>query len=616
MFTRLRLNVFLFALMALLAVSGARSAVAQPLDPNTIPKYMTPLFIPPAMPLTGNIPDPGGSIHYYEIAVQQFQQQVLPAGFPQTTVWSYGSVNHPSSFHYPARTIEAVVNKRVRVKWINNLKDQGTGNFLPHLLPVDQKIHWANPPGTGCVSGDPNRTDCTTDRDGSYTGPVPLVTHLHGSHVDPESDGFPEAWYMPAANNIDCKDAQGYPQTPGTDDDFFCRGSNFGQVAGAPLEDGAAYFQYRNDQRATTLWYHPHDLGMARLNIYAGPAGFYILRRGPSDLPAGVLPGPAPRRGDPPGMKYYEIPIVIQDRTFNEDGSLFYSPVGTEVHEKFFGDTIVVNGNTWPYLNVEPRRYRLRFLNASNSRFLTLKMVRGNPSGRSFRSFWQVGADGGFLPAPVQLHELTIAPAERADIVIDFTGVAVGANVYLINSGDNSDPATTGQVMKFIVTPLTSSDMSLPVQQLTLPAIAPLGPPVYIRQVSLNGDALLGVVDPLTGAGVPMLWSDPITENPVLNTTEVWVIHNFSDDDHPIHPHQVQFEIVNREDMRTGVVRGPEPGETGTKDTVIAHGGEITRIKAKFDIPGLYVWHCHILEHEDDEMMRSYCVGDPANCQP
>jgi bilirubin oxidase len=312
------------------------------LDPTTISKYVRLLVIPPAMPPAG--PD------NYMIAVRQFQQQILPIGLPPTTVWSYGAANSPGSFNYPAFTIEARHNTPVTVKWVNDLRSQN-GRFLPHLLPVDQTLHWANPPG-GLTGRDMHGTDSTP-----YGGPVPIVTHVHGAHVDPESDGHPEAWYLPNATNI----PSGYAT----------RGSNWGQYAGAPVKDGEATFRYRNDQRATTLWYHDHSLGMTRVNVYAGPAGFYLLRGGPDGSPVfGTLPGPAPAVGDPSGMNYYEIPIVIQDRSFNLDGSLFYpdsrfffdgftgpyapaSDIAPIWNPEFFANTMVVNGRTWPYLNVE-----------------------------------------------------------------------------------------------------------------------------------------------------------------------------------------------------------------------------------------------------------------------
>lgn len=618
---------FGFPIRAFAAIPGGT------LDPATIAKYQAPLVIPPAMPRTGKIRAKGGkNIDYYEIAVRQFQQQILPPGMPMTTVWSYGSVNHPDSFHYPAFTLEAKWRAPVRVKWINDLKDPVTGKFLPHLLPVDPTLHWANPPG-----GDAGRDmrPGFAETPGPYTGPVPIVTHLHGGHNTQESDGYPEAWHLPAASNIPADYA-----TTGTWYDSFK--SSFQRRHGVAWEPGTAVFQYTNDQRATTLWYHDHALGMTRLNVYAGPAGFYLLRDGPDDKVLGTLPEPAPALGDPPATRYYEIPIVIQDRAFNADGSLFYpdsreffdgfagpyipgSDISPIWNPEFFGNAMVVNGRAWPYLEVEPRRYRFRLLNGCNSRFLILKF--SEPA----LSFWQIGADGGFLPAPVQLSQLLLAPAERADVIVDFSALPVGAEVILQNLAPDepfgggvpgvdfepADPETTGQVMRLRVLPPTGVDHSTPAHLLALPALKPLRPATHTRQVSLNEadsavlkgvgprEALLGTVQ--GGAANPREWMDDITETPTLNATEIWEIHNFTEDAHPIHIHQVQFEIVNRQPFE-GSARPPEANETGRKDTVIAFPGEITRVKAKFDLPGLYVWHCHILEHEDNQMMRPYVV--------
>jgi bilirubin oxidase len=637
------------------------------------------------MPKTGVLP---GGIDYYEIAVRQFRQQVLPAGMPPTTVWGYGSVNHPGTFNYPAWTVEAEVDRPVRVKWINDLRDPATGKFLPHLLPIDQTLHWANPP-KDCIDGS-RQTDCRGRSQAPYTGPVPIITHLHGSHVNPDSDGFPEAWYLPNASDIPA----GYAR----------RGSRFDQIPGAPDSPGAALFQYRNDQRAGTLWFHDHTLGMTRANVYAGPAGFYLLRGGQSDLPTNSLPNPAPKQGDPAGKKYHEIPIVIQDRSFNANGSLFYpgnraffeglnqpgaseqfpgagvldipfipqpavggtSDVSPIWNAEFFGNTMVVNGKTWPVLEVEQMRYRLRFLNGSDSRFLILKMVTGDPTARPAASalpFWQIGTEGGFLPKPVRLQTLLIALAERADVIVDFSNLPVGTELYLINEGPDepfgggvagvdfafADPGTTGQVMKFKVVPRQSSDLSLAPRSLRLPQVVNLGPATNVRKLSLNEfdsqtvfvttladgsvafdpasttpfgptSASLGTVD-AAGMSVPMMWGDAISENPGLGT-EIWEINNFTADAHPIHVHQTMFQVVNRQRLATdadglatqpatlvGKPIPPEVWETGFKDTVIAYPGQVTRIKVFFDIPGLYVWHCHILSHEDNEMMRPFCVG-------
>jgi spore coat protein A, manganese oxidase len=644
---------------------GSQQALAQvtggTLPPGSIPKYVTPLVIPPAMPRTAKVPvQAAKSVDYYEIAVRQFRQHILPpsVGLEPTTVWSYGSVNHPASFNYPAFTLEATWRKPVRVKWINDLVD-ASGNYLPHLLPVDQTVHWANPPA-GPGNTDSHGTDPTP-----YTGPVPIVTHLHGGHSTEESDGYAEAWYLPAASDIPTGFARG-----GSFYDTFR--SQAEALLGQPWTPGSAVFQYDNDQRAATMWYHDHSLGMTRSNVYAGPAGFYVLRGGPSGAVGGRLPGPAPALGDPPGLRYYEIPIAIQDRSFNADGSLFYpdnraffegldssqlqipfipdnacdgpSDISPIFNPEFFGNTMVVNGKSWPFLEVEQRRYRFRFLNGCNSRFLLLELSNGLP-------FWQIGTEGGFLPAPLRLSRLLLGPAERADVIVDFTKVGVGAEIILQNLGpdepfgggeppgdfDQADPDTTGQVMQFRVVPANGPDTSTPPGRLVLPKIAPLPKVTNTRQVSLNEvdsenvlvsmdvdgnvvldclsgepfgpkEALLGTL--AGGAGVPRNWDDPITENPAVGATEVWELHNFTEDAHPIHIHEILFEVINREEIESGAVRGPEPWEAGArKDTVIAYPGEITRVKATYDRAGLFVWHCHIVEHEDHEMMRPYRIG-------
>jgi spore coat protein A, manganese oxidase len=626
---------------AVLAAPGldlVRRVVAQvpggSLDPTEIPKYTRALVIPTTMPRTGIAPLPNGeAADYYEIAVRQFQQQILPTSLPRTTVWGYGSVGHPDSFAYPAGTIEAQYGRPLRVKWINDLKD-AAGRYLPHLLSVDPTLHWANPPG-GRAGRDTRPTFTRTP--GPYTGPVPTVPHLHGiERVAQESDGFPEAWFLPAANNI-----PDHYATTGTAYDAFRASS----ALGALWRPGAAVFQYPNRQRATTLWYHDHTLGLTRANVYAGPAGFYLLRGGDDDAMADQLPGPAPARGDAPGTKYYEIPLVIQDRSFNADGSLFY-PASRKFFDDFdgpyigqdpsdiapiwnpevFANTMVVNGRTWPYLNVEKRRYRFRVLNACNSRFLILKLSNGLP-------FWQIGADGGFLPAPVMREELLMAPAERADVIVDFTHVPVGTQIIVRNLGPDepfgggvpgvdfqmADRRTTGQVLQFRVVPATSEDRSTPPHRLHLPECRPLGRRTSTRQVSLNevDSATLVGIGPRAGLlgtvngdsmGMPMMWDETATETPALGSTEVWEIFDYTEDAHPVHLHTVQFQVMNRQAF-DGTPRPPDPGETGFKDMVIAYPSEITRIKVQFNAPGRFVWYCHILEHEDNEMMRPLVVS-------
>jgi FtsP/CotA-like multicopper oxidase with cupredoxin domain len=633
------------------------------LDPYSVGKYVLPLVKPPAMPLSKGS---NKNKDKYNIAVRQFQQRILSPPHPVTTVWSYGSVDFPDTvaqggtFNYPAFTIENTWNKRTQVKWVNELVD-AQGNFLPHLLPVDQTLHWANPPG-GLAMRDRRGTNPAP-----YLGPVPIVTHVHGAHTMEDSDGYPEAWYLPAAKNIPA----GYAMT-GT---FF---DHFNTKYQHDWMPGNVSFMYPNDQPATTLWYHDHTLGMTRLNVYAGPAGYWLIRGGPNALDLGYV---APGVGDDPLGEYTEIPIVIQDRSFNADGSLFYpdnraffeglnpgqlqipfipdvacdglpSDVSPIWNPEFFGNMMVVNGFTWPYLEVEQRRYRFRFLNGCNSRFLILKADNEMP-------FYQIGAEQGFLPATVQLDELLMAPAERADVIMDFTNIPVNTEIILLNLGpdepfgggapgadfDPADPGSTGQVMQFRVKAATNGDPTTPPLDLNLPAVAPLGPAAITRAVSLNEEesqslrvvedasgnivlacddpaaeafgptaALLGTLNP-DGTGNPLTWMANITELPAVGATETWEIHNLTVDAHPIHVHLVKFEVVNRE--AGGIVRNPEAWETGPKDTVIAYPGEITRIKMNFDMAGYYVWHCHIVEHEDNEMMRPYYIGGvPDGPQP
>ena len=203
------------------------------------PKYVRDLIVPPAMPRTGQIPIPGGQrADYYEIAVRQFQQEIVPG--KQTTVWSYLSLADPAGTqNYPAFTVEAVYNRPVWVKWVNGLVD-GNGNFLPHLLPVDQTLHWANPPG-----GTAGRDDHGTART-PYRGPVPIVTHVHGAHTTDESDGYAEAWYLPVANNIPADFAK-----VGTFYETFRQ--QFLDEHGADWQPGSTTFQYGSPQRSGVL---------------------------------------------------------------------------------------------------------------------------------------------------------------------------------------------------------------------------------------------------------------------------------------------------------------------------------------------------------------------------
>lgn len=665
-------------------LAGISRAIAQipggTLDPGDIPKYMTPLLIPPVMPRAGMIMQRGGiPIDYYEISMRQFVQQVLPPGLPPTTVWGYGPASAASRrglllHNAPSLTIETQWNRPVRVKWINELVD-ADGRYLPHLLPVDPTLHWANPPG-GTLERDMRPSFIATPD--PYTGPVPIVTHVHGAvGVGDESDGYAEAWYLPAAGDIPFDYA-----AEGTWYEFFA-GKAMAQF-GVEWGPGFATFQYPNENRASTLWYHDHVLGMTRLNVYAGPAGFYMVRGGPAGDDAvldsrtgmkAVLPGPAPREGDrfPSNKTYHEISIAIQDRSFNADGSLFYPDTRAFFDEiagpylpdtdispiwnpEFFGNCIIANGSTWPFLSVEQRRYRFRLLNGCNSRFLILDF-----SHIPGVEVWQIGNEGGFLAAPVDLtaehdNRLLMAPAERADVIVDFGNVLAGS-FELGNVGPDepfgggvpdvdfpvADPDTTGRVMEFRVMPAGEPDPTAPPQFLVLPAIAPLPAAVTTRPLALlealsehfddaPAEALLGTVanDPATAPApwAERLWMDAVTENPAVGSTEIWEFYNATEDAHPMHIHEIAFELVDRqpievdEDEKTvHVLAGstptpPQPWETGFKDTVIAYPGEVTRLRAQFNTPGQFVWHCHIVEHEDNEMMRPYRIGPLQPGQP
>ncbi|MBV9762348.1 MAG: multicopper oxidase domain-containing protein [Acidobacteriaceae bacterium] len=394
---------------------------------------------------------------------------------------------------------------------------------------------------------------------------VRAIVHLHGGRVPPASDGYPENWYAPGRS----------------------------QSA-----------DYPNRQEAALLWYHDHAMGITRLNNYAGLFGLYVVRDAAED--ALGLP-----RGE------FEIPLAIFDRFLEPDGQLYY-PASQWAKApwvpEFFGNSILVNGKLLPYLEVEARLYRFRLLNASNARFFRLSLANG-------QSFWQIGTDQGLLAAPVELKRLAIAPGERADLLIDF-GPAQGAQVVLRNE--------VYDVMQFRVGKTVQSERGgVPA---TLAAIErpPEASAARAREMTLEEyDDVLA--EPMTHLLNGKRWRDPVTENPVVNTTEIWSLINLTDDAHPIHLHLVRFQILDRRPFDVteyllskkiryvGEAFPPEPNEAGWKDTVKATPGAVTRIIVKFEhYTGRYVWHCHILEHEDNEMMRPYDVlpGTPQSAKP
>ena len=413
---------------------------------------------------------------------------------------------------------------------------------LKHLLPIDYTLH-----GSGHDVPD-----------------VRSVIHLHGGRTPPESDGYPESWY--------------------------------------PSGKSATSF-YPNRQAATLLFYHDHSMGTNRLNIYAGLQGLFLIRDAEEDalnLPTGP----------------YELPLLLCDRYLRKDGQLEY-PIsqipGKPWVPEVFGNLVLVNGKIMPYHEVEPRPYRLRILNGSNGRFYRLSFSANHSADQdNHLPFHMIGSDQGLLYAPTPLQRVELSPGERADLIVDFSPCA-GQNVEL-----TSDLL---RVMQFRVSAKTAKT-SPPTAKLpaTLRPIdrIPESAAVLTRRLTL--DEHLNLAD----QSMDMMlnntpWHMPITEKPVLDTTEIWELINLTEDTHPIHLHLVRFQILDRRRIDTGAFltdrtlkflgnREPVgPTEAGWKDTVRVPSGTLTRIIVPFHgYPGRYVWHCHILEHEDNEMMRPY----------
>jgi FtsP/CotA-like multicopper oxidase with cupredoxin domain len=625
------------------------TAAASPalLNPLTIPKYVNQLTGPPPIYVPRVIKGKGGEVirHEYTVTMQSFKQQILPSGYPTTPVWGYGGVTKDAVTgarlgfvkNSPGPTFEAVRGIPSYVNWQNRIGSS-------HMFPVDPTLHWANPNGMD-VPESPFEPYPPGYPEAQWR--VPLIPHLHGGEVQSTSDGHPDAWFTinglhgPAYNTV--KNGKG---------------------------GNTALFTYPNEQPPTTLWYHDHALGITRLNVMSGLAGFYLLRD-PVDEVAPLLPSGK-----------YEVPIVIQDRIFMEDGSMYFPSDGNnpDIHPywgpEFFGDTIMVNGLVWPNMNVHQGQYRLRLLDGSNARFYTLSFrVKigedevGNPiEYGSNLSFTQIGSDGGYLKSAVELEELTFAPGERADILIDFSGLEPGDKVILTNKayapfkggepgGDPADPLTVGQIMQFTVTDNPGFD----VQELPNSLNEYLSGE-WPTLTDVDDNRTLVLVEVMSPADEPEMillngqtWAADITELPILDSTEDWIIVNPTEDTHPIHLHLTQFQLVSRQlidaeeywddwielndyneppfplnytpkelPIEVYLLEVPveaPPNEQGWKDTIQAHPSQVTIIRVRFapidgstdypfdatEGPG-YVWHCHILDHEDNEMMRPFKV--------
>jgi spore coat protein A, manganese oxidase len=493
----------------------------RPLDASKLQPFVDPLPIPTILHPEGQRSsplDPTTKVPYYRLSMRQ-EETRLHRDLKPTRFWGFSSA-------LPGPTIEARSGQGILVEWANDLP-------ASHLFPIDHGLEGAEP-------------DKPTVR---------AVVHLHGGRVPPESDGYPENWFVTGKSSV-------------------CF--------------------YPNNQEATTLWYHDHAMGINRLNMYAGLFGLYLIR----DSSEEALALPAGR---------FEIPLVLCDRLLDQEGQLVY-PVSPDPKHPWvpevFGDALLTNGKISPYCEVEPSLYRLRILNAANGRFFHLAFTNQ-------LEFQQIGSDQGLLASPVAMKRLTLAPGERADVLVDFSQSG-GDNVVL-----KSDLANAVQ---FRVSK-KSSTVSAAIPQILRP-IARTAESESIKTREL----LLEETEDSAGNPTIMLldrkrWMDPVTENPSLGSTEIWSLINSTDDSHPIHLHLVRFQVLDRQNFFamnyrrkrelkfTGPPIPPEPNEFGWKDTVRAEPGMVTRIIVRFDgYPGRYVWHCHILEHGDNEMMRPFEV--------
>jgi FtsP/CotA-like multicopper oxidase with cupredoxin domain len=682
-------------LNAAAAIPGLSDPAAQPMFENLVPDALAQSFI--------YKPDRKGR---YKIKIGTAIQNtglVGLGGLPVSTpVWGYGD-QKDNVITWPGRTFQiqsglAGGAPKTEVFWANSLK-----GVNQHLLPVDTSAHW-------CYSL-PGYTKKTIAKNG-----VPIITHLHGGHSDFQFDGNPEFFYNPDGKVI---------------------GPQWDYVPGG----FTTKFRYDNNVPAGNLWYHDHALGITRLNVYAGMAGFYFVR---DDDDTGTASNPLGLPAQP-----YEKAYAIQDRMFMETGELFYPSMpgdpfwadfiddgmgGGAVVEnggdpdlvprpsalaEFFGDHMVVNGMIWPFEVVEPRNYRLHLLNGTDSRFMAIQFFEVPQGAKNFDTvlsgpidFTVIGSDQGLASSPTTLNTLVSEPGSRYDIIVDFKNVTFGNRVIMKNiGGDEPFGGDLPGVQVFGETDrIMAFDVETPRNE-TIADVSPtginFGPSVptlsdCMRKVALfegqdeysRLQPLLGTAEPSTDyLGAPInwpntpeyssvgligqmegsiAWHSPTTENPALGDTEEWEIWNMTGDAHPVHLHLVHFEILGRQEIVMDsaadddgfIPAGSTPADNGAylvnqptvqhnsvagdlttygkgfrivhptnpddvygdsvnqpdgyventpKDMVIALPGQVTRIRATFDKPGRYVWHCHILSHEDHEMMRVLHVGPGAD---
>jgi spore coat protein A len=394
---------------------------------------------------------------------------------------------------------------------------------------------------------------------------VRAIVHVHGARVPSKDDGHPDDWYVPGQS-------------------LACR--------------------YPLQQDATALWYHDHAMGLNRLNMYAGLFGMMLVR----DAAENALNLPKGR---------YELPLILYDRNFSADGQLFYPTSGDPEHpwvSEFAGDAILINGKIRPFLEVEPRLYRLRIVNAANSRFFRLGLSNQQP-------LHQIGGDQGLLPAPVTLSAVTFAPGERLDLLVDFTQAA-GQTLHLRNNAFDILQFRVQSHVQFHGGGKPSPQAAASSVPKSLPAVERLAE----SSATMTRTITLNEYQDKVGNSMMMLlnrkhWHEPVTERPRLNSTEIWEFVNQTEDTHPMHLHLVRMQVLDRrvfdtfdylmhKHLRfTAAAEPPAANEMGWKDVVQCPPGMITRVIVRFEgYTGSYLYHCHILEHEANDMMRPFEV--------
>lgn len=561
----------------------------------TIPKFVNQLTGAPPVYVPEYI-DPETGAQYYTVTMSSFTQQVLPTtnglgnptGFGPTSVWGYGGLTTAGVLsNQPGPSFDVPSGTPVYVRYRNDIT-------TPHLFAVDPTLMWANPnmmmmPTMPFSPYPPGYAEAQS--------PVPAVVHLHGGEVQSTSDGGPEGWFTATGLHGPAYNTELTTWWDGT--------------AVAPNEQ-VSY--YPNHVLPTTLWYHDHGLGITRINVMSGLAGFYFVRSA-NDTIAPLLPSGT-----------YEVPLVFQDRIFQTNGDLYFPSDGVnpDVHPywqpEFFGNTIMVNGLIWPNMDVDQGQYRFRLLDGSNARFYNITF-EDSITG-ALLPFTQIGSDGGYLPIPVTMTSLLFAPGERCDVLIDFSGLSAGTKIIVKNSavtpfpvGTLTDPLTDGTLMRFTVTANPGQvPAALPATLNTIPVLTPT------NQRILTLKEVQGPLGPLEVLLNGQKMAAPVSELPAYHSTEDWIIINLTMDAHPIHLHLVQFETISRQAINNtayeaawlalnaagsatgtppwdnnyvvkeldptpyllGAPSGPQPNEAGWKDTVKMFPSEVTIIRARF----------------------------------